>query len=710
MLTPFYFESNKGQTDPQVKYLLRGDRYAMHLTSTEAVFVFHEALAWPDSQAKAFVPRAEDAPKAGGTKRSVMRMELIGANPDPEIVGQDILPGRANYFVGNNPQNWIHDAPTFRSILYKEIYPGIDVLFYSRQQELEYDFIVSAGSDPGRICILFKGATSAELDEKGGLNLKVGSGTIYLRPPIIYQEQDGTRRGIDGGYSMDLQGRIGIRLGSYDRNRPLIIDTVLSYSTLLGGTQNEIGRGIAVDAAGNAYVTGTTPSMDFPTTSSAYDGSYNDNGDIYVTKFNPAGSALVYSTYVGGLDYDWAHDIVLDNSGNAYVTGYSHSFDFPATPGALQTTKGGGTSNIEDAIVFKLNPAGSSLVFSTFLGGDQLDWGEGIALDNQSNVYVTGMTMSTVFPTTENAFDTVPDGNGDVFVSKISADGSQLLYSTYLGGALQEYGFDIALDADNNAYIAGRTQSQNFPTTSGAYQTSHKGGTMEAFVTKLNATGTGLIYSTYLGGSGWDFGHGIALDSAGNAYVTGGTASFDFPSVNAFQASNNGPLVVGGDAFAAKFNSSGSSILYSTFLGGSGTDEGHSITLDSTGKIYVAGLTHSYDFPTSNPLQDQLCQGCTNVNSADAFVTVIDETGANLSFSTYLGGIQYDWAHAIALDPLGNIYIVGDTASDDFPTTPGAYQRTRKLDDAFVAKIETPLSFPWEIFYPALIRRIPPSQ
>jgi hypothetical protein len=689
---PLSFELNSGQTDPNVKFLSRGKAYTLFLTANEAVLTLQVPHMEDEEQERLdFREHRRREHPSNNMENSVLRMQIAGANPKPLVGGLEKLPGKVNYFLGNKPGKWLTDIPLYRRVRYRDVYPGIDLVFYGFQQHLEWDFVVSPAANPGDIRLDFKGAERLDLDCSGKVILSMGPGKITLNPPVIYQEIDHTRRIVPGEYVLRGKNSIGFQVAPYDTDKPLVIDPVLTYSTFLGGSQNEMGRGIAVDHAGNAYVTGMTPSSNFPITAGSYSNSHNGNGDVFVTKLNSSGSGLIYSTYLGGSDYDWAHSIVLDADNNAYVTGYTHSFNFPTTDGAFQTIKGGGASNIEDAFVTKLNATGSALSYSTFIGGDQADWGEGIALDSTGNAYITGVTWSSVFPTTEGALDELYHGNGDVFVSKLNSSGTSLVYSTYIGGALTEYGFGIAVDLNNHAYITGRTNSNPFPTTVGAFQTISNGGNQEAFVSKLSPAGDSLVYSTYLGGSGWDFAHGIVIDSVGNAYLAGGTASFDFPITNPLQGTNNGPICAFpgcGDAFVAIMNSNGSSLLYSTFIGGLAMDEGHGIDLDGKGNIYVVGFTYSSDFPTVNAVQKEICQGCTNVSSADAFITKLSPSGAAFIYSTYLGGILYDWAHAVAVDSSGSAYVVGDSSSENFPVTSGAYQQILQLDDAYVAKIE----------------------
>jgi hypothetical protein len=482
-----------------------------------------------------------------------------------------------------------------------------------------------------------------------------------------------------------LKGRrqVGFAVATYDTSLPLVIDPVLCYSTYLGGNSADEGRSIAVDSSGSAYVTGYTFSTDFPTTTGTFQTTtFGGSTDAFVTKLNPTGSALVYSTYLGGGYYDFGHGIAVDASGNAYVTGDTSSTDFPTTAGAFQTTLGG----IRNGFVTKLNPSGSAQVYSTYLGGSYSDAGLGIAADRSGNACVTGLTFSTDFPTTAGAFQPTFGGGGsiDAFVTKLNPTGSAQVYSTYLGGSGGDEGLGIAVDASNNAYVTGFTQSTNFPTTSGAFQPTF-GGYNDAFVTKLNATGSApLVYSTYLGGSDFERGFGIAVDTLGNAYVTG-VAGTNFPTTSgAFQTTFGGIIV---DAFATKINPTGSApLVYSTYLGGSQFDQANGIAVDASDNAYVTGVTTSTDFPTTSGAFQTTFGGYS-----DAFVTKLNPTGsAPLVYSTYLGGDADDSGNGIAVDPSGSAYITGTTSSIDFPTTTGAFQAVLMAGvgccDAFVTK------------------------
>jgi beta-propeller repeat-containing protein/all-beta uncharacterized protein len=645
---PLSFETNQGQTDARVKFLARASGYTLFMTADEAVFA------------------GRDGP--------VERMKLIGANRKAHVELLDKQPGISNYFIGNDPSKWRTNVPNYRRMALREVYPGIDLIFYGNERQLEYDWVVSPGADPKRIHVKWEGPSQLTKNASGDLVLNA---SLVQRKPVILQE--GKR--VEGGYV--VRGReVSFELAKYDAAKPLVIDPVLVYSTFLGGNEDDYGSGIAVDGLGNAYIAGSTASSDFPTDNviQARCVSCRSGYDVFVTKINAAGSALMYSTFLGGSGDDSGNRIALDGLGNVYVTGSTESTNFPtATP--LQAGKGGG---IGDAFVTKINAEGSALVYSTYLGGSGDDSGFSIAVDSSGNAYVTGYTRSTDFPTA----NPLQDANGgafgdffDAFVTKINAAGSALVYSTYLGGNGRDSGFGIAVDSSGNAYVTGVTESTNFPTAN-SIQASNGGG-YDAFVTKINAAGSALVYSTYLGGNGNEGGAGIAVDASRNTYVTGSTSSTNFLTANSIQASNGG----GGDAFVTKINAAGSALAYSTYLGGSRNDSGSSIAVDGSGNAYVTGFTESTNFPTTNPVQAGNGGG-----RSDAFVTRISAAGSALAYSTYLGGSGEDFGASIAVDGSGNAYLTGSTSSANFPLA-DPIQTNYCCYDAFVLSISAPSPF-----------------
>jgi Bacterial Ig-like domain (group 3)/Beta-propeller repeat/Dockerin type I domain len=667
---PLSFEANAGQTASQVQYLSHGSGYALFLTENSAILSLTHASA---SAAGSKSPPANSTGVA-------LAMNLVGANPHATVAGLDQQSGITNYFIGNNPSQWHTGIANYAKVEYKSVYSGINLVYYGNQQQLEYDFVVAPGANPNNIQLKFQGANSISLDAQGDLVLHTDSGDVLQHAPVIYQVVGGVRQMVAGRFVLGPQDRVSFHVGPYNASLPLTIDPVLSYSTFLGGNTYDAGTGIAVDGSDNAYVTGYTLSTDFPTVTGAFQSS-NVGYDAFVTELNPSGTALVYSTYLGGSSTDEAYGIAVDGSGNAFVTGQTNSTDFPTTSGAFQTSLGGN----QNAFVTELNASGSALVYSTYLGGSSFDTGNGIAVDNSDNAYVIGATLSNNFPTTSGAFQPNWSGNEKAFITKLNATGTALVYSTYLGGSSTDAGEAIAVDGSGNTYVTGFTNSTDFPTSSGAFQTSHAsdGGYTDVFVSKLNASGASLVYSTYLGGNHADTGYAIAVDGSGDAYVTGSTASTNFPTTaGAFQTSYGGGIL---DAFVTKLNADGTGLVYSTYLGGSNEDRGFGIALNASGNAFITGDTQSTNFPTTAGAFQTSYGG-----NDDAFVTALSSSGAALAFSTYLGGNNTDVGQGIAVDGSGDAYVTGATYSTGFPTTDDAFQTTfgGGADDAFVAKFD----------------------
>jgi hypothetical protein len=688
---PLSFEENQGQVDEAVKFLSRGGGSSLFLTSNGAVLAISKPDTSQTSHGQITAGRSVKALE-DNSREDVLRMKLVGVNPEAKVRGVEEQPGKSNYFIGNDPAKWHTNVAHYSRVQYRGVYHGVDLIYYGNQRQLEYDFVVAPGTNPDVIELAFHGAREMKLDTDGSLLLHMSGGELRQHKPIIYQEVNGERKEIAGRYVIKGKREVGFEVAEYDVNQQLVIDPVLSYSSYLGGSGDEIGLGIAVDSAGNAYVTGFTTSNNFPTVNSLSPG--NDFRDVFVTKVNAAGTALVYSTYLGGNDFERGESIVVDSSGNAYVTGRTGSTNFPtATP--AQSAHGGS----EDAFVTKLNSNGSALLYSTYLGGGGPEQGHGIAVDATGSAYVTGQTDSPNFPTSVNSFQPTFGGShfgGDAFVTKLNPTGTAFVYSTFIGGQDYDEGNAIALDSSGNAYITGTTHSPNFPTVNAFQSTiqSFCSGIgvpialcFDAYVAKLNPSGSALVYSTFLGGFARDEGHAIAVDSSGNIYVAGETSSDNFPTANAFQPTR-GPsdpaFNPSSDAFITKFNPSGSSLIYSTFLGGSihGEQLG-GMAVDAQGNAYVTGQTIATDFPTADPLQPRRGGG-------DAFVTKLSATGSSLVYSTYFGGSNYDESDAIALDSAGNAYITGRTWGDlptERPFQPVFGGGGINEGDAFIAKI-----------------------
>jgi hypothetical protein len=599
-------------------------------------------------------------------------------------VGEDQLPGKVNYFLGNDRSQWHTNIATYAKVEYQQVYSGIDLDYYGSGQGLEYDFVVVPGADPRVIHMGFSGADQLSLNDQGDLVIRAGGQDIVQHKPLVYQDVNGARQEIasafvpSADYSPLTTHQVGFALGAYDASRPLVIDPVLSYSTYLGGSGDDYGNGIAVDpTTGDALVTGVTDSTDFPTANPLQPTNHGFE-NVFVARLSADGSTLVYSTYLGGSGTDVGYGIAVDPAtGEALVTGLTGSPDFP-TANPLQPNYGGGG----DAFVARLSADGSTLVYSTYLGGSGSDVGFGIAVDpSTGDTLVTGWTSSTNFPTANPLQPNYGGGLADAFVARLSADGSRLVYSTYLGGSGNDYGNRIAVDpTTGDALVTGETSSTNFPTAN-PLQPYYGGGLYDAFVARLSADGSALVYSTYLGGSGTDIGYGIAVDpTTGDALVTGYTTSPNFPTANPLQPTNHGIENV----FVTRLSADGSALVYSTYLGGSGLDEGNGIAVDpATGDAVVTGVTDSTNFPTANPLQPNYGGGYR-----DAFVARLSADGSALVYSTYLGGSGTDRGYGIAVDPTtGDALVTGYTDSTNFPTANALQPTNHGISNAFVARI-----------------------
>src|SRR5215831_13318581 len=649
---PLAFEANTGQADAPVKFIARAGRSNLLLTARSIEVESEESFG----------------------------IKFAGADVQSEPRGLDPLPGRRNYIVRNDRSKWHTDVPTFSRVAYQDLYPGVDLTFYGNQNEFEYDFVVKPGADTSAIHFAIQGARP-RITAGGDLILKRGRAELIQRRPIIYQEIDGQRRLVDGHYSPGANREVAISIGEYDHSQPLVIDPTLVYSSYLGGSRVVSGRSIAIDGSGNVYVTGTTASTNFPTHNPAYS---NNKGlaDIFVTKIDPTGGNVIYSTYIGGSGNDRADGIAVDANGNAYVVGRVDptSADFPTTSGSFGPTYHGGDF---DGIVFKLNAQGNALVYSGFLGGEENDSTEGVAVDASGVAYVTGGTKSNAFPVTLNAYQGQRAGDTDAYLTKINSSGTSLLYSSYIGDSGTDRGSGVVIDGTGIAYVAGYGASPDFPTQD-PFQAGF-GGSFDAFIAKFDTTASGinsLVFSTYLGGSGDDKAVGIAADAGvNNIYVVGQTSSNNFPVLNPLQASSGGSF----DAFIAKVSSSGTKI-FGSYFGGSGDDRATGVAVNASG-VYITGFTSSTNLPTVSPLQ------LNNAGGFDAFVAKLNPGGSSLLYSTYLGGSANEnfvaaltSTNPIAVDS-SNAYITGYTSSSNLPVQSPWQSANAGGQDAFVAKI-----------------------
>ncbi len=575
-------------------------------------------------------------------------MHIKGADPKAILVPESPIEGTTNYYLGSRA---ITTLPHHASVRAKNIRPGIDIVYHGNQRELEYDLVIHPGADVASLWLRFEGSRPV-LADNGDIVLKTGEGEVRQHKPRVWQEANGHRTEVACRYALTKSSEVGFVLSNYDPSAELIVDPIISYSTYLGGTTADYVAGITVDSNGYAFITGSTLSADFPVTNGT---TYQGSEDIFVTKLNPSGTGLVYSTFIGGTGQDTARAIALDNAGNAYVTGSVAANQFPG---------------VTHAFVLKLGTTGN-IVYSTPLAGNNSDSGLAIATDASGSAYVTGSTGSTTFPVTPGAFKTTAPGGGDAFVTKLSANG-QISYSTYLGGSANDAGLAIAVDAAGNAYVGGITSSSNFATTPGAYATASAGGD-DGFVVKLNPTGSALVYATYLGGASADNVFGLAVDAAGNCYVTGTTLSIGFPTTPGAFSTTKGSSAFASSAFVTKLNATGTALIYSTFLGGNIYDAGVGIAVDTAGFANVAGSTQSSNFPVT---AGALKTAAASPADSDIFLTKVAIDGASLAYSTLLGSSNGENAVGLALDGNGAAYITGSSGGLLYPTTAGAYQMT----------------------------------
>jgi len=713
---PLAFEPNLGQADPAVQLVSRGDGYALYF-------------------------------KAGEVVLNNLRMTLVGANADSRPAGLARRTGVVSYFIGNDPKKWRTGIPTFGKVNYAGIYPGVDLVFYGNQRQLEYDFVVAPGADPSHIAWRIDGA---KIDAQG--NLVLDARTMFKKP-VVYQKDGDDKVPVDGSFTI-AGNRVGFRLGRYDHSKELIIDPVLTFVSYIDGSGSDsigavtssltgaVSQGLAIDSAGSIYVTGTTQSLDFPTQNPFQPAPSKSAPSVFVSKFSPDGSSLVYSTYLAGSSWDLGYSIAVDSNGSAYVTGESQSVDFPITPGAYQKIcypvptntppiKSGCGSEQASAFLTKLDPTGTSLIYSTFLGGFGGAFATAVAVDAVGNAYIAG-NESTVcnpkdyafpacFPTTAGAVigGTAPIGAAPLytFVAVFDPTGSQLLYSTLFGdlngtvsnsgGAGVTFATGIVLDANGYIDLTGYTEAGRLPTTPGVVQPTSPLSTanplalnsFRGYVAKFYplSVGPALVWATYLGGqysTRHDFASGIAVDGGGNVYVAGNTNAADYPTTpGAYQTQCGGGDPTG--QCHANFVTKRSTILWSTYVGGAipnGADavsESGPILLDGNGNVYIVGIA-----PNAFPMVDPVEPYNWNGGNPQLLVAELDPTGSNLLFSTLIGsgGLDTMDPAGLSLDASGNIYLAGNTGGPDLITTPGAFMTAPKNSvvgpgKGFVARI-----------------------
>ena len=690
---PMTFEANQGQTDPHVKFLFRGNGYTAFLTAGGLVLSLRPTGS-TTTPGNAEAPTAKNAKQVQNT---TLQFKLVGAAQTSLAVGEDPQPGRVNYFIGNDSAKWQKNVQTYAKVRYKNVYPGIDLVYYGSHRQLEYDFAISPGADPSRIQFEISGAKQIQADAKGDLVLQTATGALHFQSPVVYQESNGLRVPVPGAYVMYDTTHIAFHVAEYDSSKPLVIDPVLVYSTYLGGGGNDQPTGIAVDNAGSVYIAGYTDSLDFPL---ATLGSLPTGADhVFVAKLDPSGSNLVYADYIGGNSQDYGYALVLDSAHEVYVTGGTTSSDFPVV-----NPYQGSLTGLFNGFLSKVSADGSSLLYSTYLGGSSSDVPSTIAIDNVGSVLVGGYTFSTNFPVVNAYQATVSPNQGGLFgeygfLTKFSPDGSSLVYSTYLGGnsnvpyncgtpcwGTPFSGISgIALDPNGSAYVAGNTNTYNFPTTSAAYlptDVTQQNGSV-GFVSKFSTAGN-LDYSTYFyESSGADTNlNAITVDSSGSAYATGQALSDGTFPLTSTSICN--PSVLGWGcnfAFVTKFDPTGSTLAYSTFLGPNNGANPQAIVLDANNDAYILSSSISSSFSMVNGIEPY-------TNESDLLLVEIDPLASTQLFATFLGASANEFPAGLALDSNGNQYIVGATDSTDFPVTQGAFQNVLAGNtNAFVLKI-----------------------
>lgn len=712
---PLIFEANQGQMDSRVRFLSRGSGYSAFLTAGGIVLALRLSEAdFPEDKSKTPVPthrfgtshfgRLEKHPRTG--KSAVVAIDLVGGAASPAIIGENPLSTKVNYFIGRDPSKWRRNVPTYSKIRYRNVYPGIDLVYYGNGRRVEYDFDLAPGADATQIQLAVKGVDALSIDSAGNLVLSKGASKLWFETPILYQKVNGVRARVSGTYVLRGGTLVGFEVGRYDATKPLVIDPVLVYSTFLGGSSDDLGGGgIAVDSTGAAYVVGYTDSSDFPLASI---GSYNSTQfRMFLTKLDPSGSTLLFADYFGGTSGgDEPSAIALDSSGNAYVTGCATSSDFPVLS-AYQSTLSGS----QDAFLTKFSADGSSIIYSTYLGGSALtyiggstsQYGNAVSVDPAGEAVIAGMTMATDFPAVNAYQSSVSTDQSGVwgaygFLTKFAAGGASLVYSTYLAGSTIETSsclgvcfpdseiLGVVTDASGNAYVTGYTMTTDFPVTSGAFMTTYPGLSSDVgFVSKFTGSGA-IAYSTYLGGQNSSVLNAIAVDASGSAYVTGWDPAGDnFPIVTTSICDPSVSACNG--AVVAKLDPAGANLIYSTFLGTSNNMTGTAIQVDANGDAFIGGSDVAFDL--ANPIEQYAGGG------SDVVVAEVDPSASTLLMATFLGGQGWEAGAGLALDSTGAVYVSGDTQSFDFPVTPGAFQTTwGGQTDTFISKIDPNTSAP----------------
>lgn len=662
---PLFFIPNRGQVDGEALFYAKASNYTLWLTREGLVF---DGVRRLDAE-----PGPSARPKPGAFERDVVRLEFLGAAPDPRLDSLEPAGHAVSYFRGGEESGWRTSIPTSHSVLYRGLYPAVDLKIYGVEGRVEYDYVVKPGGKVADIRFAYSEAVTTSVDEAGDLVIETAFGELRHARPRCYQRRGGDKVEVAGRFRTLAENTFGFEVGAYDPDVELVIDPTVVYSTYLGGADyRDTLCSIAVDAQGSAYVTGWSASTNYPV-KKAVQSKMKGWWDIVVSKVKPLGRELVYSTYLGGSDEEEGRAIAVDKTGAAYITGFTDSTDFPLkNPFPSAPARG-------DVVVCKIAPSGSSLVFSTRLGGQYGETGNSIAVGADGSVYVAGMTASDDFPLV-NPVQSEAKDHSEAFVSKLNASGGALVYSTFLGGEGNDFAYDIVVDASGAAFVAGVTWAPDFPVKNALTPAFRGNG--DGFLAKLVPAGNALAFSTFFGGAQEDRIYALALDPAGAVYIGGTTRSTDFPVKNAFQKKFGGGLR---DAFAAKVSATGKGLLFSTYLGGSDMDDGYGIAVNAAGNVYLAGSSHSLNFPLKKSLKGSAAYG-----QEDIFLTKFERSGAKVVYSTFYGGPKYsdDRAYDVCLDALGQVYLTGITGSESFPLKNPVQKLPARNNNGFVLKMK----------------------
>jgi len=679
------FIENKGQWDSNVLFLTKTNGANVWITKSGVTYDYYQMSKVetvksnnPKLNSTKNHLKDEEMPKYN-IKGHIFKMQLENVKENPIPIGFEKKITKFNYFLGNDKNSWASNVSLCNEVVVEDLYDGISARYYFDSGTVRYDYILEVGADVSQLVMKFEGQDEVTVTDEGELLIKTSIGEIKHNKIFAYQEVNNEKIEIECSFFESKTNQFNFELGEYDTSKPIIIDPLI-WSTFIGGGADEFSNSIELDYNDNVIITGFTKSSDFPTASGIYDETHNGGGwDVFVSKISNDGSSLLWSTFIGGTNNDGAAKIAFDDNNNLILTGSTGSIDFPITSNAFDKTYNG---EDYDAFVSKLSNDGSSLIWSTFIGGEETEFGTGLTIDNLGNVIITGMTGSVEYPTTPGTFnETYNGGIFDIFVSKLSNDGSSLLWSSFLGGSNVDesaFGNGLTLDDSGNIILTGKTGSVNFPVSNGAYNENYDGDNV-VFVCKLSNDGSSLLWSTFIGNGGSP--SDVAIDNKGNVIITGGTG-FNFPTTKgAYDEKHNNNW----DVYVSKLSSNGSSLIWSTFIGGYESEFPTALEIDDSGNIFVTGHTESSIYPTTKGVFDE-----TFNNDYDGFISKLSNDGSSLLWSSFIGGSSFDKVNDLVIDNIGNVIISGYTNSTDFPTTNGAYNETYNGSDSdvFVSKFK----------------------